>query len=519
MSITTNAIYQADCLELLERITAETTSLVYIDPPRYSPESELSKDKSGNNNEGFRQYLIFLSQIVQQSHRILLKSGSLFFHAEPILAGSSIRLILDQIFARENYRTEFTWPCRNRPSISKFLVGHDIILLYSKTNEYILNRQFRPLSKNEINMRYPNSDERGPYMLTDLTSPVQRQSQQFEWKGFKPSKTRSWRYSKETLDRLEMEGMIYRPSEKPMPKLKTYLAENAGIEIGSVWDDIPQLSPAARENLKYPSQKPLALLERIILMGSNAGDVVIDPFCGSGTTLVAAHGLGRKWIGSDLSEEAFSLSINRISEQFNLRPNVDFGNGNAETLNGIPIVYSLYSHVITGLEDFTRLKETRFVLNQPVIIEETRHFEFKEVKGTRPVESIENTADEYAVAFLNSEGGCLFWGIRNKDKLIVGVRLSYGERDRLRRVVSEKLNSIQPKIDPTQYRIELHKVYDVDGKAIPDIWVVELRVPHPIFPGPYFTGSNELFAKVDGIKLKLEGPRLVEWIMRRQRNS
>lgn len=519
MSITTNAIYQADCLELLERITAETASLIYIDPPRYSPESEVSKDKSGNTNEGFRQYLNFLSQIVQQSHRILSNSGSLFFHAEPMLAGSSVRLILDQVFTRENYRTEFTWPYRNRPSIAKSLVGHDVILLYSKTNEYTLNRQFRPLSKSEINMRYPNSDERGQYMLTDLTSPVPRPNLQFEWKGFNPPKTRSWRYSKETLDRLEMEGMIFHPFDKHIPKLKAYLAENRGIEIGSVWDDIPQLSPAASEHLKYPSQKPVALLVRIIQMGSNVGDVVIDPFYGSGTTLVVAQGLGRKWIGSDLSEEAFSLSVNRICKQFNLRPNTDFRSGNAETLNGIPIVYNLYNPVITGLEDFTRLKETRFTLDQPVLIEETRHFEFKEIKGAKPIESIVNTADEYAVAFLNSEGGCLFWGIRNEDKRTVGVRLSFKERDRLRRVASEKLNGIKPKIDPTQYRIVLHQVYDVNDKTIPDVWVVELRVPRPIFPGPYFTGSDKLFAKVDGIKLKLEGPTLAEWIMRRQRNS
>jgi DNA methylase/Schlafen, AlbA_2 len=389
---------------------------------------------------------------------------------------------------------------------------------YSKTNEYTFNRQYRPLSKSEINLRYPNSDERGPFMLTDLTSPVSRPNQQFEWKGITPPKNRSWRYGKEALERLEKEGRIY-SSEKGLPKLKAYLDENAGVEIGSVWDDIPPLSPAARENIKYPSQKPLALLKRIIQMGSNTNDVILDLFFGSGTALAAAQELDRKWIGCDLSEESVSVSTKRISEAFRLRPNADFTIGNGQTLKDVPIAYSLYSPVITGLEDFASIAGKRFVLNQPAPIEEIRHFELKEIKGARPVESIVNAADEYAVAFLNSEGGCVFWGIRNEDRWSVGVHLLYVERDRLRRLASNKLNDIKPKIDPTQYRIELHQVYDTDGKIMPDMWVVELKVPRPIFPGPYFTGSNELFAKVDGVKQKLEGPALAEWIMRRQRST
>jgi hypothetical protein len=140
MNITPNAIYQADCLELLGRIASETVTLVYIDPPNYSAEVEPSEDSDGGKfKEGFKQHLVLLSQVFQQSHRILSKSGNLFFHAEPMLAGSA-RLILDQVFGRENYRVEFTWLHRSHsiPSTTP-RAWHDVILLYSWTSAHYDN--------------------------------------------------------------------------------------------------------------------------------------------------------------------------------------------------------------------------------------------------------------------------------------------------------------------------------------------------------------------------------------------
>jgi hypothetical protein len=161
--------------------------------------------------------------------------------------------------------------------------------------------------------------------------------------------------------------------------------------------------------------------------------------------------------------------------------------------------------------------EVTFVLNAPVSIEEIRNYELKEIRGTNPVDAIKNTVDEYAVAFLNSEGGRIFWGIRNSDRRVVGVQLSYPERDKLRQLVTGQLNAIQPPIDPTQYRIELHCVHDNDSSSLPDLYVVEVVVPRVKSWKPYYTGGNEAFVMVDGVKKKLAGPALTEWILRRDR--
>jgi len=129
-----------------------------------------------------------------------------------------------------------------------------------------------------------------------------------------------------------------------------------------------------------------------------------------------------------------------------------------------------------------------------------------------PVHSIINTADEYAVAFLNSEGGRIYWGIRDKDRTAVGVRLSYTDRDKLRRDVTAKLNEIDPHIDPSQYRIEIHGILDELGSKIPDLSIVELVVPEPKLTGPYYTGGGDAWVKVDGNKQKLRGSALTAYI-------
>jgi predicted HTH transcriptional regulator len=131
------------------------------------------------------------------------------------------------------------------------------------------------------------------------------------------------------------------------------------------------------------------------------------------------------------------------------------------------------------------------------------------------VDTIVNTWDEYAVAFLNSEGGRIYWGVRDRDRVVTGVRRSYHDRDRIRRDVSAKLNQIEPRIDPSQYRIEIHGVDDEHGTNVPDICVVELVVPASNTPEPYYTGGGEAWVKVDGNKQKLRGIALTDFIKRR----
>jgi hypothetical protein len=153
----------------------------------------------------------------------------------------------------------------------------------------------------------------------------------------------------------------------------------------------------------------------------------------------------------------------------------------------------------------------RFTLGQSVPLEETRHVEFKEITGTNPVRSIVDISDEYAVAFLNSEGGRIFWGIRDSDRVVTGVTLSTSDRDRLRKNLTSKLNGIQPQLDPTRFRIILHPVIGGDDC----LSVVELSVPSGASHDPYFTSGKEAFARIDGVTQKLSGQQLIDWARKR----
>jgi hypothetical protein len=153
----------------------------------------------------------------------------------------------------------------------------------------------------------------------------------------------------------------------------------------------------------------------------------------------------------------YSITTTRLEETFGLRSGKDFFVGEQDCIEQFPVIQSAYAPIIPGLE---LASQGRFILNQPVPIEETRHYEFKEVKGPNPVNAIKNVADEYAVAFLNSEGGRIFWDIRDSDRMVVGVRLDFGQRDEVSRIVTEKLFNIQPAVAPQSYRLEFHQVYE-----------------------------------------------------------
>jgi len=156
-----------------------------------------------------------------------------------------------------------------------------------------------------------------------------------------------------------------------------------------------------------------------------------------------------------------------------------------------------------------------FVLGSRAEFEETRRLELKEVRGHDPVGAIANASDEYTVSFLNSEGGTIFWGIRDSDRTVVGVPLSSQDCDRLRRAINDKLHAIQPSIDPTRYRVELHPL--AGGATKPqNLYVVELTVPQVAQSEPFYTGGGDAFVRVDGVTKKLKGPQLTDWI--RQRN-
>ncbi|HYX29901.1 MAG TPA: ATP-binding protein [Pyrinomonadaceae bacterium] len=164
------------------------------------------------------------------------------------------------------------------------------------------------------------------------------------------------------------------------------------------------------------------------------------------------------------------------------------------------------------------MKSYTFVLNRPVDVEETRHYEFKEIKGGKPLDSIKNTCDEYVVAFLNSSGGRIFWGIRDSDRSTVGVTLLASERDDLRKVVTNQLHQIKPPISPTAYQINLYPVYEDESceREIDDKYVVEIVAPRVFTNDLYSTGSGKVFVKTDSGKKLLSFQEVQDEIRRRQ---
>ena len=173
----------------------------------------------------------------------------------------------------------------------------------------------------------------------------------------------------------------------------------------------------------------------------------------------------------------------------------------------------------TDADDLTEPTQIRFVQDQPVPFEETRLYEFKEVKGRNPAGSITNTADEYAVAFLNSEGGRIFWGVRDDDRITVGVTLDERQRDDVRTQVSAKLTSIQPAISIEDWQLEFHQIHNLHGETIEDLWIVELLISPAKERDIFYTNSGELFIKTEGGKQKLSGPQITEFIRSRFQND
>ncbi len=173
----------------------------------------------------------------------------------------------------------------------------------------------------------------------------------------------------------------------------------------------------------------------------------------------------------------------------------------------------------TDADNLTEPTQIRFIHEQPVPFEETLFYEFKEIKGGNPANSITKTADEYAVAFLNLEGGRIFWGIRDSDRITVGVPLDERQRDNVRRKVSEKLWAIRPPISDEDWQLEFHQVYDLQGEIIENLWVIELLVPPHEEKEVFYTNSGELFVKTEGGKQKLLGPQITEFIRDRLQND
>jgi hypothetical protein len=266
-------------------------------------------------------YLAMMAPRLVELRRVLKESGSIYLHCDPT-ASHYLKLLMDGVFGATMFRTEIVWKrssAHNDGKQGRKIHGHihDVILFYSKADDWIWNQTFTEYDESYTTSfyRYIEEGTGRRYRLGDLTAAKPGGDTSYEWKGRGPYKGRFWAYSRANMEEFEREGrLVY--SKSGMPSYKRYLDEMPGVPLQDVWTDIPPIGPQAQERLGYPTQKPEALLERILRASSNEGDVVLDPFCGCGTTVQVAQKLNRRWIGIDITHLAIGLIKTRLDDAY-----------------------------------------------------------------------------------------------------------------------------------------------------------------------------------------------------------
>ncbi len=371
--ITENTLFYGDNLPILrEYIPTESVDLVYLDPPFNSNRSYnvLFRDESGQQSEsqlvafddtwhwgesaqetyqalvtqatpnvgkmiaalrefiGANQmmaYLVMMAARLVELHRVLKQTGSLYLHCDPT-ASHYLKIVMDTIFGPENFVNEIVW----KRADAKGDVGqgakhfgrvNDVILYYAKNDgTQTFNQQYIPFAQEYIDEWYRHTDPDGRrYKLDNMLGPggAAKGNPFYEVMGV----ARHWRYSKDRMQQLIAEGRVVQTKPGAVPMYKRYLDESKGTPLTSNWGDIRPIHGWSHEKLGYPTQKPLALLERIIQASSNPGDIVLDPFCGCGTAVAAAQKLERRWIGIDITH--LSISLQKVSARNHVpRPEV-----------------------------------------------------------------------------------------------------------------------------------------------------------------------------------------------------
>jgi len=365
-TLKTNVLYYGDNLEILRKyIPDNSIDLIYLDPPFNSKKDYniLFKENGGIESEAqikaftdtwqwgptaqntyhdivtngplkvgrligalhdaigqndVMAYLVMMTARLIELHRVLKPTGSLYLHCDPT-ASHYLKLVLDQIFGPTNFRNEIVWKrtsAHNDPG--RYGANIDTIFFYTKTNNWTWNQIYRPHSQ-EYSARFRHKDSNGrSWSDYDLTAKgLSGGGYEYEYKGVKSL----WRCPIETMQQLDAEGKLHFTKAGGI-RLKRYLDETKGTVLQCLWEDVPPINSQAKERLGYETQKPLALLERILKASSNEGDIVLDPFCGCGTALVAAQKLNRRWIGIDITHLAITLMRNRLRDSF---PGIQFG--------------------------------------------------------------------------------------------------------------------------------------------------------------------------------------------------
>ena len=348
-NVNPKTIFTGDNLPIMRGMNSESVDLIYLDPPFNSNANyaapigseaagaefkdtwtlndvdaawldlieakhpQLNRVIHAAMTDSDKSYLIYMAVRLIEMHRILKATGSIYLHCDPTMS-HYLKLVMDAVFGKWNFRNEIVWQRTNAHNLKAkyFSKTHDVLLFYSKDKDYTWNKQYTDYSQAQLS-RYKKDETGRLYTGRDLTV-SSGGNRNFQWRGSRPASNRSWGASLEQLERWYTEGRILlkKDGTPRLDGLKVYLDELPGKQIPAIWTDIPRIGNTSKERLGYPTQKPLALLDRIIKASSNETDIVLDPFCGCATTLVAADSLQRDWIGVDISAKAAELVVERI---------------------------------------------------------------------------------------------------------------------------------------------------------------------------------------------------------------
>ena len=291
-------------------------------------------------------YLAMIAPRLVELRRVLKTSGSIWLHCDPT-ASHYLKLLLDAVFGPTNFRGEVIWQrssAHNDTAQGLKQPGriHDVLLFYTSGKTWTWNPQYSEYSEEYVAQRFSNTDRKGRYKDADMSARKPGGDTSYEWRVMRPAgglwtsdlddawqtpkpgweyksvhppKGRFWAYSRENMRQFAMQDMLHYFSSGT-PRLKQYAATMRGIGLQDIWSDVPPINAKAAERLGYPTQKPEALLERIIAASSDEGDTVLDPFCGCGTTIAAAQKLNRRWIGIDITNLAITLIRSRLTDTF-----------------------------------------------------------------------------------------------------------------------------------------------------------------------------------------------------------
>ncbi|MEX2217304.1 MAG: DNA methyltransferase [Phycisphaerales bacterium] len=326
----TRVIYCGDCLEQLQKLPPACIDLIYIDPPfnsnrNYEVFWGETKEKRAfeDRHESTQAYIDYMRPRCVQLARVLKKTGSFYYHCD-WHASHYVKVMLDQIMGENNFQSEVIWKrTGTHSSARKWGPIHDSIFFYAQAEgEHTWNRPYAAHDEKHLSRHYRLVDDDGRrYEHGELTAPGTRNGRSgMPWRGFDVTKLgRHWTTTIDNLEKMFEEGQIYLPDDGSWPRVIRYMDESKGRAIGDVWTDIPPLNMVAKERLGYPTQKPLALLDRIINASSNPNEIVLDAFCGCGTALVAAQNLNRQWIGLDISPTACRVMAKRLKDVCHMR--------------------------------------------------------------------------------------------------------------------------------------------------------------------------------------------------------